>query len=100
MGATDGITLEGPLNEVMQLPNTRLVVHLGYSGYYPSSKSGKAADSNQRMTYLVARVAFGNQVSRENLGDYRGFGEQRLSLATAVGEAVVESLKVKLETLQ
>jgi hypothetical protein len=29
-----------------------------------------------------------------------GFGEQRLSLATAVGEAVVESLKVKLETLQ
>lgn len=101
LGATDGITLEGPLNEVMQLPNTRLVIHLGYSGYYPKAKSSKpGAAGADRKTYLVAKVAFGNQVSRENLGDYRGFGERRLSLATSMGEAVIESLKQKLEALQ
>lgn len=97
MGATTGITLEGPLNEVMQLPNIRMVVHLGFSGY--SSANSSSSGSSQSKTYLVAKVAFTPQVSRENLGDYRGFGEHRLSVAEAMGKSVIESLKERLQNL-
>ncbi len=98
IGILRGITLEGPLNPVMQLPNVRFTINLGVAPYtyIPPATSGA---SSQRKTYMVVKVAVGNQVASEFIGDYRGFGEQRLTVASMLGQKVLESLRERLEKL-
>lgn len=102
LGASGGIVLEGPINEVMELPGVRISINLGFAPYTSIKSTGAGASKASalaRKTYLVAKVAFGNQMPKEQLGDYRGFGDQRLSLAQSMGVNVLESLKETLEKL-
>lgn len=112
MGVANSLVLEGPLNEVMELPNVRMTIHLGYSSYMqiPADQSGQKVSKKgsppsvvvpvaapEKKTYLVAKVSFGNQTAKRELGDYRGFGESRLNLAERLGTSVFSALRVNLE---
>jgi hypothetical protein len=105
VGASSGIIMEGPFNEIIELPGVRMTVHLGYASYTSLPPAtlvkGRAtvATTPTRKTYMVAKVSFGNQTSREYLGDYRGFGERRLSLATLMGVNALEALRATLEKM-
>ncbi len=105
LGETSGIILEGPINSIMELPGVRMTLHLGYSSYVSvggnKAKASKASESSDssRQTYLVAKVVFGNQAPKESLGDYRGFGERRLSLATLMGVNAIQALRASLEKI-
>jgi hypothetical protein len=111
VGAEKSLILEGPLNEVMEMPNTRFTIHLGVASYTSivsakaieaavfDSKAGPAKKSNSldKKAYLIAKVSVGNQMVRRELGDIRGFGDARLSLAEHLGTNVLSALRVQLE---
>ena len=87
------LTLEGPLNSVMEFPGLRIAIHLAVGRYMTTPSPGKVDVS----TYLIAKVLFGTQVPKQGIGDYRGFGEQKLSLAQRVGVNVLRGLTSVLE---
>lgn len=105
VGVGMNLLLEGPLNQVMEMPNLRLTLNLGIGGYKilkmdPADPNNEMmAETKSDFTYLVAKVSVGSQMARGELGDYRGFGEGRLSLAQSMGTDVFETLKKKLESL-
>jgi hypothetical protein len=90
LGPVTNLILEGPLNDVPQLPGVRMVVNLGICSY-------KKPKDRTEYTYMVAKMAFGNQIVRGELGDYKGFGDTRLSLAQAMGNNFISNLRAKLE---
>lgn len=88
------LVLEGPLNEVKQLPSVRAILHL-IVGMYSIQKGTREAP--RILTYLAAKMSFGKQVPKKNIGDYRGFGDRRLSIAENLGVNLFEALKRTLE---
>lgn len=109
VGVGRSLILEGPLNYVMEMPNTRFTISIGVSPYTQigvekpldekAAKDPKAAKkiaAPEKKTYLIAKLSVGNQVSHEEL-DYNGFGDARLSLAQNIGTNVFSALRIKLE---
>lgn len=103
------IIAEGPINPIIESPSTRVVLNLAYGTYSVtkgSAPKGAALtpDLNSPIVgetkgFLMVKVSFGNQIARGELGDYRGFGEQRLNLAQDVGIDVLKGLRARLEKL-
>ncbi|MDB5037106.1 MAG: hypothetical protein JWQ35_634 [Bacteriovoracaceae bacterium] len=104
LGAATEITLEGPLNELMEMPTVRATINLGIQSFgespsalkTPALKGLKLPAASKR-TYLVAKVSFGNQMPNGELGDIHGFGEARLSLAQQIGVNIFSTLRGNLE---
>lgn len=88
------IVLEGPLNEVLEMPSLRLTMNLGLYEYDVSS-----AGATSNYSYIVSKISIGNQVPRGELGDYRGFGDQRLQMTKMMGTDLFAVLKNRLENL-
>lgn len=113
---TKSLVLEGPLNEVMEMPNVRFTIHFGVASYTSVSTGSSTGDEGARLargvniaspaaaknsmdkkSYLIAKVSVGNQIAREGLGDIRGFGDARLALAESLGSKVLSVLRTNLE---
>jgi hypothetical protein len=89
------LVLEGPLNEIMELPNLRVTLNLSV-GTYMVMKKGQLPVIK---SYLVSKTAFGSQTPKESLGDYRGFGDARLGLAERMAKDLFAVLQLKLASL-
>ncbi len=91
------LILEGPLNEVMQLPANRFSLHLGV-GTYSLFKADTPWDM-QSSAYLVAKIGVASQTPRTELGDVKGFGERKLSLLQRFGQNVFTNFAKQLSKL-
>jgi len=104
LGGDSVIILEGPLNEVQQMPNLRVTMAISIAPYsvVPPAKgvAGAAAPVPQNFTLMQVRTAFGRQVpTGGELGDYRGFGDHRLMIAQEIAESFLRSARSQLEKL-
>jgi hypothetical protein len=98
LGISNSLILEGPINEVMELPNVRVTINLGVASYTQilTNNEPKKAPADKK-SYLVAKVSFGNQVNRGELGDIRGFGDAKLTIAQQIGTNVIRTLQSRLQ---
>jgi len=101
-GAT--IVLEGPLNEVMELPGVRFTVTLSTASYMVSPTASATVPllpmpAAKTYTYLAARIAVAAQVTDEHLPDYRGFGDRRLGIMERLGVDLFSALQKNLQKL-
>ena len=104
IGGDQVLVLEGPLNKIMAMPNLRLTAEISVAPYTIMEKSsgiiGGPAPKVMSYSLLQVRMAVGNQVRiGGELGDYKGFGDQRLELAKLTGEELVRNLRLKIESL-
>lgn len=104
IGGDQVLVLEGPLNKIMAMPNLRVTAEISVAPYTIMEKSsgivGAAAPKVLSYSLLQVRMAIGNQVRvGGELGDYKGFGEQRLELAKVTGEELIRNLRLKIESL-
>ncbi len=105
LGVGDVILLEGPLNEVEQMPDLRVTFQISFSPYTilppATGVAGAATPKARNLTFMQVKAAFGRQVPKGTgeLGDYQGFGDARLGIVQKVAEGLVRSAKSRLEKI-
>lgn len=104
IGGDQVLVLEGPLNKIMSMPNLRVTAEISVAPYTIMEKASNivGAPAPRVLSYslLQIRMAVGNQVRvGGELGDYKGFGDQRLELAKVTAEELVRNLRLRVESL-
>lgn len=103
IGTDSVVLLEGPLNDVIQMPHLRMTVQLSVAPYTvrPAATGIPGAPIPQSKNYSLFQVkaALGRQaVIGRDLGDYLGLRDQQVELAKGVAENVVKSIRARLES--
>ena len=104
VGTDQSIVLEGPLNHVVQLPNMRITLRLGVASYTVTKDKGKDKDADKdtnkdvsNYALVMAKASFATQAPLKELGDYHGFGEQKLNISRMLSGWVLSVLRAGLE---
>ena len=110
-GKVFSLALAGPLNSPMSLAGVSLQVKLDIRSYEAQSKDSVGKDHlvdyfpslktpNKKIewTYLGAEVSFFPAPVKEELGDYKGFGQRQLSAAKWGGLSLLQDLRSTIES--
>jgi hypothetical protein len=110
-GKVFSITLLGPLNPVMSLSGVSLQVRIDIRSYEAQNKEAQNPDPMTQFfpslktpvkkvewTYLGAEILFLPAPSKEEIGDFKGFGQRQLAAAQWGSRSLLQSIRSAIES--